>query len=532
MGSTLVLSDVGDETWGAVLEDGLVVELHVETSNRPGIAGNVYKGRVSRVVSGMQAAFVDIGLERDTFLHVSDLPGAAREIPELAEDDDELAESSGGAGAAPRTRAPAAVYAPIQDLLRDGQEIVVQIAKEAIAAKGARATAQIGLPGRALVYLPFLDRVFVSRRIVDTAERERLALLTTRAARGEGGWILRTAAEGATEAALARDAAYLQDLWGTIRERERRSGAPALLRRDLDLAERLCRDVLTEGFQEVVVDSERLEGIASQFLGRYMPGLDIRVRAVPDGRELFEHLGIHAEIERALLPRLFLKSGGSIVVNQTEALVAIDVNTGKYVGRTSFEETALKTNLEAVREIVRLLRLRDLGGIIVIDFIDMVDQKNREALSSALQEELRKDRARSRLLAMSDFGLVQLTRKRTRRSLERALQIPCPGCSGAGRVRSPIALYYEIERDLARGSLLAGDEAPLVRLHPLTIARLDEEGLRLIVPPLERSDARSDARAAGHTAGRATGSGKCSEPRRPRVQAEPSLRQDQYEIIW
>lgn len=506
--SALVLSDVGDETWGAVLEQGQVVELHVEVARRPGIAGNVYKGRVGRVIPGMQAAFVDIGGDKDAFLHVSDLPTARTPDFEFEADDPEgaLDPPENGVGSA-RTVPPRPPVPPIQDLLREGQEILVQVAKEPMASKGARLTAQIALPGRALVHLPYIERVFISRRIEDPTERERLAGVAERQRLGPGGWIVRTAAEGTGDAVLERDAAYLRALWATIQQRERGSGAPVLLHRDLNLAERLLRDVVSEEFTEVVVDSERLRTLAREFLDHYLPGLGVRVRVAEGGGALFDDMGIHQEIERALKTRIWLKSGGSIVVNPTEALVAIDVNTGKFVGRRSLEETALETNLEAVREIVRLLRLRDLGGIIVIDFIDMIEAENRDRLQSALYEELRKDRSRTRPLAISDFGLVQLTRKRTRRSLDRALQVACPACGGNGRIRSAITVYYQVQRAIARGTALAGLEGPTVRLHPATIARFDEEGLRL--------------RGSG---------GESSSP--PRIVPDPSLSEERFEVVW
>ena len=502
--STLVLSDVGDETWGAILEQGRVAELHVENARRPGIAGSIYKGRVGRVIPGMQAAFVDIGADKDAFLHVSDLPYVRAGDFDFEADDADVVlgapEEVGPGAAPPRPPAP-----PIQDLLREGQEILVQVAKEPIASKGARLTAQIALPGRALVHLPFMDRVFVSRRIEELAERDRLSALAERERRGPGGWIVRTAAEGMEDAVLSRDAAYLRGLWAAVQERERASGAPVLIHRDLNLAERLLRDVVSEEFEEVVVDSHRLQTLAREFLDRYLPGLGVRVRVADGGGALFDDMGIHQEIERALKPRIWLKSGGSIVVNPTEALVAIDVNTGKFVGRHSLEETALETNLEAVREIVRLLRLRDLGGIIVIDFIDMTEPGNRDRLQSALYDELRKDRSRTRPLAISDFGLVQLTRKRTRRSLDRTLQVACPACGGSGRIRSAIAVYYLVQRALGRGAALASPGGATVRLHPATIARFDEEGLRLRGP---------------------------DEGAPPRLVPDPTLSEERFEVVW
>ena len=401
---------------------------------------------------------------------------------------------------------------PIQDLLREGQEILVQVAKEPIAAKGARVTAQIGLPGRLVVFMPHMKRLFVSRRIEEPAERERLKSLAGSVCGGEGGWIIRTAAEGASETDLARDAAYLKGLWKSIQERERRSGAPVLLHRDLDLAERLLRDVVTEEFHEVIVDSDPLLETARSFLDAYMSGRSSKVRRVAEGWLLFDDLGIHQEIERSMRSRVWLKGGGSIVVNPTEALVAIDVNTGKYVGRKDLEETALKTNLEAVREIVRLLRLRDLGGIIVVDFIDMIEASSREELLRTFYEELRKDRSRTKMLAMSDFGLVQLTRKRTRRSLDRILQSSCPSCGGSGRIRSLAALYYQIQRDLARGAALAGPDGPLLRLHPANVASLAEEGMVFRVPVTSKVGTSAELPV--------------------RIAADPAIEEDGYSLVW
>jgi len=269
------------------------------------------------------------------------------------------------------------------------------------------------------------------------------------------------------------------------------------------------------------VDSERLLDLATAFLERYLPRLRPRVRLSGHCGSVLEEMGIHQEIEGALRARIGLKSGGSIVVNQTEALVAIDVNTGRDVGRREMEETILRTNLEAVREIVRLLRLRDLGGIIVIDFIDMAEPKSREILFRALSEELRKDRSRTRLLDMSDFGLVQLTRKRTRRSLDRALRISCPSCGGEGRIRSALVLYYEIQRALARGCALAGPEGPLVRLHPAALGRIEEEGLRMSLPA-------SSSAAPAEPARRGSGDPALAV----RIGPDPALSEERYEIEW
>ena len=336
----------------------------------------------------------------------------------------------------------------IGELLREGQEIIVQIAKEPIGKKGARITSHVALPGRHLVYLPTVDHIGVSRRIASDEERQRLKRLLTdyrRSANMPGGFIVRTAAEGHSEQDLRADMQFLFNLWKEIRTKAEGSSAPALLHRDLNLVERILRDQLSKSFTNIWVDSESEFAKILEFVQHFQPALVGRIKLYLKDTPIFEEFGVQEEINKSLKSKVWLKSGGYIVINQTEALVAIDVNTGKYVGRTQrLEDTIVKTNVDAIREIVRQIRLRDLGGIIVIDFIDMDERKNRQRVMQALEEALRQDRAPSKALAFNDFGLVAITRKRIKQPLERTLGCPCPYCSGSGFVKNPQTVSLEI----------------------------------------------------------------------------------------
>ncbi len=334
----------------------------------------------------------------------------------------------------------------ISDLLKQGQEILVQIAKEPIAKKGARITSHIALPGRFLVFMPTVNHVGVSRKISSDEERQRLKrILISERGEASGGFIVRTAADGASEDELRADLRFLISLWNDIKQREEASKAPALIYHDLNLVERVLRDQVSDNFSAIWVDNEMEYERTVRFLNRFQPSLVRRVKLYTKETPLFEQFGIQDEITKALKSKVWLKSGGSIVINQTEALVAIDINTGKYVGKTArLEDTILKTNLDAIPEIVRQIRLRDLGGIIVIDFIDMDERKNRHKVMAALEEALKADRAPSKVLQFNDFGLVAITRKRVKQSLERTLSTPCPVCTGTGMVKSPTTVANEI----------------------------------------------------------------------------------------
>ncbi len=368
----------------------------------------------------------------------------------------------------------------ISDLLKPGQEILVQIAKEPIAKKGARITSHIALPGRFLVFMPTVTHVGVSRKIASDEERHRLKrILTNERGESSGGFIVRTAAEGASEDELRADLRFLMNLWNDIKQRSESSKSPALIYHDLSLIERILRDQVSANFSNIWVDSEADYERIVRFLNRFSPSLVRRVKLYTKETPLFEHFGIQDEISKALRSKVWLKSGGSIVINQTEALVAIDINTGKYVGKSArLEDTILKTNLDAVPEIVRQIRLRDLGGIIVIDFIDMDERKNRFKVMAALEEALKSDRAPTKVLQFNDFGLVAITRKRVKQSLERTLSVPCPTCQATGMVKSPTTVCNEIYIELRKMRRHFEGADVMIRVHPETVKILKANNAR------------------------------------------------------
>lgn len=396
----------------------------------------------------------------------------------------------------------------ISDLLRAGQEILVQVSKEPLGKKGARITSHIALPGRYLVYMPTVDHVGVSRKISTDEERARLRQIINENREGlPGGFIVRTAAEGRDEAEFIQDIRFLGDLWKEIRERSEAASAPALIHSDLGLVERVLRDQLTDEFRAIRLDSEAEYTRVLEFVSKFQPSMVNRVRLHLRDTPIFEEYGLQQEVDKAMKSKVWLKSGGYIVVNQTEALVAIDVNTGKFVGKSNrLEDTIVRTNLDAVHEIVRQIRLRNLGGIIVVDFIDMEERKNRQKVMQALEEELRRDKSPSKILQFNDFGLVAITRKRTQPSLERVLGRPCPRCSGAGFVKAVETVCYEIQQEV--GKMLAGIEGPelTVRVNP-EVAKAIKSGEFVDFSELEEST-RKDLR----------------------IQADPTLDPERFDI--
>ena len=368
----------------------------------------------------------------------------------------------------------------ISDLLKSGQEILVQIAKEPIAKKGARITSHIALPGRFLVFMPTVTHVGVSRKIASEEERHRLKrILTNERGEAPGGFIVRTAAEGASEDELRADLRFLMNLWNDIKQRSESSKSPALIYHDLSLIERILRDQVSSNFANIWVDTESDYERIVRFLNRFSPSLVRRVKLYTKEMPLFEHFGIQEEISKALRSKVWLKSGGSIVINQTEALVAIDINTGKYVGKSArLEDTILKTNLDAVPEIVRQIRLRDLGGIIVIDFIDMDERRNRFKVMAALEEALKSDRAPTKVLQFNDFGLVAITRKRVKQSLERTLSVPCPTCQATGMVKSSATVCNEIYIEMRKMRKHFENADVMLRVNPETVKVLKANGNR------------------------------------------------------
>jgi ribonuclease G len=484
MQKEMIISANGHETMVAILEEDLVTEIFVERERHRGVVGNIYKGRVSKVLPGMQCAFIDIGLERDGFLYVSDVVDTIEEFDRLDSGDDEGSLPAG----APRAKA-GAPQPKIEELLKEGQEIVVQVAKEPLGTKGARLTSHATLAGRFLVFMPTVDHIGVSRKIESRDERSRLRGIVKKF-REEygfgGGVIIRTAAGGRPEADILSDLHYFNGIWKDTRQRFESSRAPSVIYREQSLVAKLLRDLLTEEFSAIRIDNAQEHKHVMDLISRIMPNLAPRVKLYTKDYPIFEEYGVQAEIDKALKSKVWLKSGGSIVINQTEALVAIDVNTGRYVGKRTgrLEDTIVKTNLEAVKEIVRQIRLRDLGGIIVLDFIDMEERKNRQKVFQAVEQELKKDRSPSKLLQVSDFGLVIVTRKRVKQSLERVLTEPCPYCSGTGVIKSSSTICYEILAEVRKiGGDLSG-QGVVLRVNP-EIARALKEEERAVMADLK-----------------------------------------------
>ncbi|HVF60749.1 MAG TPA: Rne/Rng family ribonuclease [Thermoanaerobaculia bacterium] len=476
MTNKMLIESDPHQTRIAVLESDRLTEAFVERHRHRGCVGNIYKGRVTRVLPGMQAAFVDIGLERDAFLYVSDV------APDLDALEDMESEE-------PADEPPAQhhhVTPSIDDLLKPGQEIIVQVIKDPLPGKGARISTHVTLPGRYLVLLPTVRHFGVSRRIEEEPERERLLALLAELPLAAGGLIVRTVGEGRGKDEFATDLEYLVRLWEKVRQRAGRVSAPTLLHQDVDLALRVVRDLLNQEYAVLWVDGEDTYARIVEFLDLVQPALVGKVKLFRQEATLFEQFGIEEQIEAALKSKVWLKSGGYIVINPTEALVAIDVNTGRFVGQRTLEDTVLQTNLEAVQEIVRQIRLRDLGGIVVIDFIDMIEKEHREEVFAALGAELKKDRAKNKVLNISEFGLVEITRKRSRANLERLLTQPCPYCGGRGRVKSTTTICLNLRKQLLRQGRRAGQAELLLRVHP-EIARALQEEERAILAEIERS---------------------------------------------
>jgi len=459
------------ETRVAVLEDTTLGELYVERGRDRSVAGNVYKGSVVRVLPGMQAAFVDVGLEKAAFLHVSDLTGpdlVRAIVEEPGEDDVELEVTP------PRRRVQ---FAPIEERLTKGQELLVQVSKEPIGSKGARVTANVSLPGRHLVHMPGTDHVGISRRIEDPEERERLRDAVESERSSPDGFIVRTACEGATKREIRDDVRFLTRLWAHVQQTAEGATAPALVHRDLDLVLRVLRDLFTADVERLVVDDPAEYTRIREFAEALMPRLAARVECYQGTTPLFEQFGVETKIARALERRVWLKSGGYLVIDQTESLTTIDVNTGRYVGKKDQEETVLRTNLEAAKQVVHQLRLRNIGGIIVIDFIDMEKLANRRKVFDSLQDAVRTDKARSTILQISELGLVQMTRKRTRESLGQLFLEACPHCDGLGRLRSTETIAYDALRRLSRAAADPERTGDLVlAVHPAVADFLAADG--------------------------------------------------------
>jgi ribonuclease G len=477
----LLVNATPPETRVALLEHGRVVEVFHERRGRQSLVGNVYLGRVHRVLPGMQAAFVSIGLDRDAFLYVDDAARGSADFELSNEDkDNDKDEDKHDEEDAEGAQGSESARPLIDDLVREGQEIVVQVSKDAVVSKGPRVTAAISLAGRTLVYLPGAKGVGISRRITDPAERERLRALLE-ALPGEGGFIARTAAFGKSAEDLGADHGYLTGLAGRIAKRRESAGPPALLHREADLARRCARDLVEDDCDAIRVDDEGTLMKMRELLAEAAPALARKLELYSGEEPLFRRFGVEAEIENALRNRVALPSGGSIVIHQTEALVAIDVNTGKFVGKHGLEETVFATNLEAAPEVARQIRLRDLGGLLVVDFIDMEDAAHRQVLFARFEEEMARDRARTRILPISEFGLIEVTRQRSRGNLERVLTRLCPACGGGGRLRSDMTVALDLRRALlAPPVLFSPGEVVRVRARPSVARLMVEEDSRIL----------------------------------------------------
>ena len=430
MNEDLLVNITPQETRVALLQQGAVQELHIERTASRGRAGNIYLGKVVRVLPGMQSAFIDIGLERAAFLHVGDIWEARAQT------------------AAGTTTNPT----PIEKILFDGQSLLVQVVKDPIGTKGARLSTQISIAGRMLVYLPQDPHIGISQRIENEAEREvlRERLQKLVPADEHGGFIIRTMAEDASEPDLSKDVAYLRTTWDHILKESKRNPAPALLYQDLSLAQRVLRDFVNEDTTTIHIDSRENFQKLNEFSQNYTPSVLPKLTHYTGERPLFDLYAVEEEIERALGRRVDLKSGGYLVIEQTEAMTTIDVNTGSYVDGRNFDDTIFKTNLEAAHAIARQLRLRNLGGIIILDFIDMENGEHQTAVLSELHKSLARDRTKTTVSYFSALGLVELTRKRTRESLAHILCEPCPACHGKGLVKTPRTIAYDILRELLR----------------------------------------------------------------------------------
>jgi ribonuclease G len=461
------------ETRVAVQEANLLTGLSVERSRHRSIVGNVCKGVVTNVLPGMQAAFVNIGLGKDAFLYAGDYTANVGEDERLllAGADDNGGDLDVDEGPPRREAAP-----PIQDVLRKGQEVLVQVSKESLGTKGARVTSFVSLPGRYLVYMPQGHHIGVSRRIHEESERERLRGIVRGLNPPAGGFIVRTNAEGEGEEDLGSDVQFLGRLWAQIQERYEQASAPSVIHEEMDLTFRVVRDLFSPDIEEFVVDTPDAYAKCVEYATSLVPALADRVKLYEGPAPVFEAMGIEREIEKALRRRVWLRSGGYIVIDHTEALVSIDVNTGKYVGKRDFEQTVLNINMEAVGEIVRQIRLRDLGGLIIIDFIDMEREEHRQQVYKALRRALTEDKARTNVLEISELGLVEMTRKRVRQDLRSLFATQCPACKGSGTVKSDLTLAAEIARKVRAVAGDGGQQDLLVRAHPDLVRYFETEG--------------------------------------------------------
>lgn len=457
MKQRIIINADAYETRVAILEHDELAELFVERAEQRRNVGDIYKGRINAVLPGMQSAFVDLGLPKTGFLHASDLAESLSGLEDLSDADDTTGDRQ------KRRRAP---IPKIEDHLKKGQEVLVQITKESIGTKGPRVTQQISLPGRFCVLMPGVDHVGVSRRIEERAERQRIKAIIHDLKPASVGLIARTAGEGKGDAEYAADIKHLTRLWQKIEKKSQGSRAPALVHRELEMTASLIRDLFTEEVEEVFIDDKGSFAEIERYLKAVSPELADRVKHYRGKDPIFDAFGIESQIEKTFERKVWLKKGGYICIDHAEALVAVDVNTGRFTGKKNQEETIFRTNMEAAVEVPRQLRLRDIGGIIVVDFIDMENDSNKRAVLDTLRSELRKDRARTKAFAVSELGLVEMTRQRERSSLLHYYTEDCPTCGGLGKVPSSETMLVKLERAMRRVMAMGGHKRISVKVAP------------------------------------------------------------------
>ncbi len=450
----------------ALVESGNLTEFHLERPAEKGLVGNIYSGRVVRVLPGMQAAFVDIGLERTGFLYVDDVHTSMSDLESRISTDEVPCSQFALHSNEPDESSQPTARPNINELLKEGQDILVQISKEPIGSKGARLTCHITLPCRNLVFMPLTDHIGISRKIEDEEIREKLREKIEKLRPPGSGFIVRTVAEHITSAELEADMEFLLLLWDEIMSSAARSSVPSLMHKDLDMVLRSVRDLFTDDVNELIIDSKTVHERLLSFVQTFAPKLKDRIIYYDGDAPLFEAYGIEVDITRALDKKVWLRSGGYIIIETTEALTVVDVNTGRYVGKNDLSETIFKTNMEAVKEISYQLRLRNIGGIIIIDFIDMDNEQHREELYTAFQESTRKDKSRVNILKLSEFGLVQMTRKRSCENLTQMMCEPCFYCGGDGLIKSQRTICYEIFRKISRDAAKIKGRNVTIKVHP------------------------------------------------------------------
>ncbi len=481
MSKQFIVNSTNYETRLAILEESNVVEIFVERSKDRGYVGNIYKGKVTKVLPGMQAAFVDIGTEKAGFLYVDDICDDTEEFREFLETEDsdfnDDIENSKILDEEVQTKSGRRKRSGVQieDLLKNGQEVLVQVARDPIGTKGPRLTSYISLPGRYLVLMPTVKHIGISRKIENRHERDRLKHIIKDLNRAGHGYIIRTVSDGKTDEEFSSDMSFLTKLWQSISDKSDNRHAPSLIHSDLDLILRTVRDLLAMDVNKVLIDSKKDYERCLKFVREFLPRYEDRIFHYESNEPIFDSFGVEVEIDKAIGKKVWLKSGGYIVIDETEALVSIDVNTGRYVGKKNLQDTILKTNLEAVKEIAYQIRLRNIGGIIIIDFIDMIKEDRKEKVYKALEYEVSKDRIKTNILKISELGLIQMTRKRVRESLSKTLCQPCEYCEGRGMVKSADTVCFEILRRISRELVRMPGKKIMVSVHPTIADKLYEE---------------------------------------------------------